>query len=212
MGYISHFPNTCIYTYDDPNYYWIHYFLCLFLQWNWQTIVIGAVFLAFLLFAKFIVRFSSLNSSIFIFNMTYAVCFTLKKLFITGKEEEDVILGASNCPFDISHSVHSFRVSNSCRKERSSNSEPISSYFQSKYIPKKRRKGKKGKKMIIFISMQVNHIEKGLNPSSVHLLYLSGENLLRGFKIGAVAGMIALTVSLWSVSYTHLTLPTKRIV
>lgn len=41
----------------------------------------------------------------------------------------------------------------------------------------------------------MNHIEKGLNPSSLHQLYFSGDNLLRGFKIGAVAGMIALTVS-----------------
>ncbi|KAJ8430326.1 hypothetical protein Cgig2_015383 [Carnegiea gigantea] len=46
---------------------------------------------------------------------------------------------------------------------------------------------------LLFAKFIVNHIDKGLNPSSVHLLYLSGENLLRGFKIGAVAGMIALT-------------------
>ena len=44
-------------------------------------------------------------------------------------------------------------------------------------------------------SVQVNHIEKGINPSSVNQIYFSGEYLLKGLKIGVVAGMIALTVS-----------------
>ncbi|KAJ8436416.1 hypothetical protein Cgig2_013457 [Carnegiea gigantea] len=39
----------------------------------------------------------------------------------------------------------------------------------------------------------VNHVSKGVNPPSVHKLYFSGENLLKGFKIGVVAGMVALT-------------------
>ncbi|KAI5407930.1 Sulfate transporter 1.2, variant 2 [Lathyrus oleraceus] len=39
----------------------------------------------------------------------------------------------------------------------------------------------------------VNHIEKGINPSSVHDIYFSGEYLGKGFKIGVTAGMIALT-------------------
>ncbi|XWS15043.1 hypothetical protein CRYUN_Cryun35bG0060600 [Craigia yunnanensis] len=39
----------------------------------------------------------------------------------------------------------------------------------------------------------VNHIEKGINPSSVNQIYFSGEYLLKGLKIGVVAGMIALT-------------------
>lgn len=43
--------------------------------------------------------------------------------------------------------------------------------------------------------MKVRKIEKGINPSSVKDLYLTGENLGKGFKIGIVAGMIALTVS-----------------
>ncbi|KAG0485155.1 hypothetical protein HPP92_008990 [Vanilla planifolia] len=39
----------------------------------------------------------------------------------------------------------------------------------------------------------VKHIKKGANPSSVHLLYFSGSNLVKGVKIGVVSGMIALT-------------------
>jgi len=43
--------------------------------------------------------------------------------------------------------------------------------------------------------VKVRKIEKGINPSSVKDLYLTGENLGKGFKIGIVAGLIALTVS-----------------
>ncbi|XP_043810181.1 sulfate transporter 1.3 isoform X2 [Manihot esculenta] len=39
----------------------------------------------------------------------------------------------------------------------------------------------------------VRHIEKGINPSSVKEIYFSGQFLLKGFRIGVVAGMIALT-------------------
>ncbi|XP_076925903.1 sulfate transporter 1.2-like [Bidens hawaiensis] len=39
----------------------------------------------------------------------------------------------------------------------------------------------------------VKHIEKGINPSSVKEIYFSGDNLLKGIRIGIVAGMIALT-------------------
>ncbi|RDX72828.1 Sulfate transporter 1.3, partial [Mucuna pruriens] len=39
----------------------------------------------------------------------------------------------------------------------------------------------------------VRHIEKGLNPSSVKEIYFSGDYLGKGFRIGIVAGMIALT-------------------
>lgn len=47
---------------------------------------------------------------------------------------------------------------------------------------------------------QVKHINKGINPSSVHEIYWSGEFLLKGLKIGVVAGMIALTVSKYQAS------------
>lgn len=43
--------------------------------------------------------------------------------------------------------------------------------------------------------VKVNYIEKGVNPSSVKQIYFSGEYLGKGFKIGVMAGMIALTVS-----------------
>jgi high affinity sulfate transporter 1 len=43
--------------------------------------------------------------------------------------------------------------------------------------------------------VKVNHIEKGINPSSVHKIYFTGDYLGKGFKIGVTAGMIALTVS-----------------
>ncbi|EOY16083.1 Sulfate transporter 1,3 isoform 2 [Theobroma cacao] len=39
----------------------------------------------------------------------------------------------------------------------------------------------------------VKQIEKGINPSSVDQIYFSGDYLLKGLKIGVVAGMIALT-------------------
>lgn len=43
--------------------------------------------------------------------------------------------------------------------------------------------------------MKVKHIDKGINPSSASQIYFTGDYLLKGFKIGIVAGMIALTVS-----------------
>lgn len=39
----------------------------------------------------------------------------------------------------------------------------------------------------------VRHIDKGFNPSSLHLIHFSGPYASKGFSIGAVAGMIALT-------------------
>ncbi|XVF36766.1 hypothetical protein REPUB_Repub19eG0086700 [Reevesia pubescens] len=39
----------------------------------------------------------------------------------------------------------------------------------------------------------VRNIEKGINPSSVNQIYFTGEYLLKGLRIGVVAGMIALT-------------------
>lgn len=43
--------------------------------------------------------------------------------------------------------------------------------------------------------MKVKHLDKGINPSSVHQIYFSGDNLAKGIRIGVVAGMVALTVS-----------------
>ncbi|KAM6566555.1 hypothetical protein CsatA_025683 [Cannabis sativa] len=39
----------------------------------------------------------------------------------------------------------------------------------------------------------VNHIEKGINPASANDLFLSGEHVGKAFRIGVVAGIIALT-------------------
>ncbi|XP_043719576.1 sulfate transporter 1.2-like [Telopea speciosissima] len=42
----------------------------------------------------------------------------------------------------------------------------------------------------------VNHIQKGINPSSVNEIYFSGKYLVSGIKVGIVAGVIALTESI----------------
>ncbi|KAJ6685518.1 SULFATE TRANSPORTER 1.2-LIKE [Salix purpurea] len=39
----------------------------------------------------------------------------------------------------------------------------------------------------------VRHIDQGINPSSVHQIYFKGDYLLKGVRIGIVAGMVALT-------------------
>nr|DAD21892.1 TPA_asm: hypothetical protein HUJ06_023355 [Nelumbo nucifera] len=52
----------------------------------------------------------------------------------------------------------------------------------------------------------VKHIEKSINPSSVHEIYFTGHYLLKGFKIGVVAGMIALTVSKFCTTFFNLSI------
>ncbi|TVU06131.1 hypothetical protein EJB05_49325 [Eragrostis curvula] len=39
----------------------------------------------------------------------------------------------------------------------------------------------------------VNHIKKGINPSSAHKIYFTGPFVAKGFKIGVVCGLIGLT-------------------
>ncbi|GMN45284.1 hypothetical protein TIFTF001_014471 [Ficus carica] len=99
--------------------------------WNWQTIVIGASFLAFLLVAKYI-----------------------------GKKNKKLFWMPAIAPL-ISVILSTFLV----------------------YITRADEKG---------VAI-VKHLEKGINPSSVNQIYFSGEYLGKGFKIGIVAGMIALT-------------------
>lgn len=41
----------------------------------------------------------------------------------------------------------------------------------------------------------MKHIEKGINPPSVKEIYFTGDYLLKGVRIGIVAGIIALTVN-----------------
>ncbi|CAK9154211.1 unnamed protein product [Ilex paraguariensis] len=99
--------------------------------WNWQTIIIGATFLAFLLFAKYI-----------------------------GKKNKKFFWVPAIAPL-ISVILSTFFV----------------------YITHAEKKG----------VQIVKHIEKGINPPSVNEIFFTGEYLLKGFRIGLVAGMIALT-------------------
>ncbi|KAI6687698.1 hypothetical protein NL676_024526 [Syzygium grande] len=99
--------------------------------WNWQTIVIGASFLGFLLFAKYI-----------------------------GKKNRKFFWVPAIAPL-ISVILATFFV----------------------YITHAEKHG----------VQIVKNIEKGINPSSVKEIYFSGDYLLKGFRIGIVAGMIALT-------------------
>ncbi|KAL3514065.1 hypothetical protein ACH5RR_026782 [Cinchona calisaya] len=99
--------------------------------WNWQTIVIGASFLVFLLFAKYI-----------------------------GKKNKKLFWIPAIAPL-ISVILSTFFV----------------------YIFHADKKG----------VQIVKHIEKGINPSSAGEIFFTGNYLLKGIRIGVVAGMIALT-------------------
>ncbi|CAB4297589.1 unnamed protein product [Prunus armeniaca] len=99
--------------------------------WNWQTMVIGASFLTFLLFAKYI-----------------------------GKKKKNLFWVPAIAPL-ISVILSTFFV----------------------YITHAEKNGVE----------IVRHIEKGINPPSVNEIFFTGDYLAKGFKIGVVAGMIALT-------------------
>ncbi|OVA00954.1 sulfate transporter [Macleaya cordata] len=99
--------------------------------WNWQTILIGVVFLAFLIFAKY--------------------------------------LGKRNKKFFWVPAIG-----------------PLISVILSTFFVYITRADKDGVQI-------VKHIDKGINPSSVQQIYFSGEYLTTGIRIGAVAGMVALT-------------------
>ncbi|KQK21630.1 sulfate transporter 1.2 isoform X2 [Brachypodium distachyon] len=99
--------------------------------WNWQTILIGASFLAFLLATKYIAKKN-------------------KKLFWVS----------SIAPL-ISVIVSTFFV----------------------YITRADKHG-----VVI-----IKDIKQGINPPSFHLIYFSGPYLMKGFRIGVITGMVALT-------------------
>ncbi|OMO68171.1 sulfate anion transporter [Corchorus capsularis] len=99
--------------------------------WNWQTILIGVSFLAFLLVAKYI-----------------------------GKKKKKLFWVPAIAP--------------------------LISVFLSTFFVYITRADKHGVKI-------VNHIRKGINPPSVDEIFFSGQYLAKGFRIGLVAGMIALT-------------------
>ncbi|XVF67178.1 hypothetical protein PTKIN_Ptkin10aG0099700 [Pterospermum kingtungense] len=99
--------------------------------WNWQTILIGVSFLAFLLVAKCI-----------------------------GKKKRKLFWVPAIAPL-ISVILSTFFV----------------------YITHADKHG----------VQIVKHIRKGINPPSVDEIFFSGQYLAKGFRIGVVAGMIALT-------------------
>ncbi|MED6131386.1 Sulfate transporter 1.3 [Stylosanthes scabra] len=107
--------------------------------WNWQTILIGASFLGFLLFAKFI---GKKNKKFFwVPAIAPLICVILSTFFV----------------FITRADKHGVEI--------------------------------------------VNHIKKGINPSSVKQIYFNGDYLGKGFRIGVMAGMIALTVSSMTSCY-----------
>ncbi|KAH0460363.1 hypothetical protein IEQ34_011026 [Dendrobium chrysotoxum] len=99
--------------------------------WNWPTILIGTIFLVFLLVAKYM-----------------------------GKKNRKLFWLPAIAPL-ISVVLATFFV----------------------YITHAERHG----------VQIVKHIKKGINPSSLELIYFSGPFLGKGVKIGIIAGMIALT-------------------
>lgn len=99
--------------------------------WNWQTILIGASFLCFLLFAKFIGKKNKKLFWVPAIAPLISVVLSTFFVFITRADKDGVAI--------------------------------------------------------------VKHIEKGINPSSLHKIYFSGDYLSKGFRIGVVAGMVALT-------------------
>lgn len=99
--------------------------------WNWQTMLIGASFLAFLLATKYIAKKN-------------------KKLFWVSAIA------------------------------------PLTSVIISTFCVYITRADKHGVAI-------VKDIKQGINPPSLHLIYWSGPYLMKGFRIGVVAGMVGLT-------------------
>ncbi|XP_055807790.1 sulfate transporter 1.3-like [Solanum dulcamara] len=99
--------------------------------WNWQTIVIGLSFLAFLLVAKFIGKRNKKYFWVPAIAPLISVILSTLFVFIFHAEKHDVQI--------------------------------------------------------------VRHINQGINPPSVKEIYFSGEYLTKGFRIGAIAGLVALT-------------------
>ncbi|KAK1441625.1 hypothetical protein QVD17_07667 [Tagetes erecta] len=99
--------------------------------WNWQTIVIGASFLAFLLVAKYIGKKNKKLFWVPAIAPLISVILSTFFVYITHADDEGVAI--------------------------------------------------------------VGKIDKRINPPSIDKIYFSGENLVKGIRIGIEAGMIALT-------------------
>ncbi|CAM8911211.1 unnamed protein product [Rhodiola kirilowii] len=99
--------------------------------WNYQTILIGVIFLAFLLVAKYI-----------------------------GKKNKKLFWAAAIAPL-LSVIISTLSV----------------------YLTRADKDG---------VAI-VKHIDKGINPPSLDKIFFTGDYVLKGFKIGVVAGMVALT-------------------
>ncbi|KAF8014030.1 hypothetical protein BT93_I1791 [Corymbia citriodora subsp. variegata] len=99
--------------------------------WNWQTIVIGVTFLAFLLLAKYIGKKNRKLFWVSAIAPLISVILSTFFVYITHANKDNVAI--------------------------------------------------------------VGTIKKGVNPSSVKEIFFTGTYLAKGFKIGVVAGMIALT-------------------
>ncbi|KAL5542848.1 hypothetical protein UlMin_010558 [Ulmus minor] len=99
--------------------------------WNWQTIIIGVSFLAFLLLAKYIGKRNKKYFWVPAIAPMISVVVSTFCVFITHANEDGVAI--------------------------------------------------------------VNHIDKGINPPSLDEIHFTGEYVVKGFRIGIVAGIIALT-------------------
>lgn len=177
------------------------------MQWNWQTIVIGVAFLCFLLLAKYIVRISLaiVTWGKFIYKLFFLfLSLALEELLCLrsqGKKNKNLFWVPAIAPL-ISVILSTFFVYITHVDQKGVAIVRISyhSFSQLKYYCHQEKKIKDNNTIssdsCSFVELlKVKHIEKGINPSSVKQIYFTGDNLLKGFRIGAVAGMIALTVS-----------------
>ncbi|EXC06697.1 Sulfate transporter 1.3 [Morus notabilis] len=137
--------------------------------WNWQTIVIGATFLSFLLVAKYIGKKNKKLFWVPAIAPLISVILSTFFVYITHAEKKGVEIGKKNKKLFWVPAI-----------------APLISVILSTFFVYITHAEKKGVEI-------VRHLEKGINPSSVDQIYFSGEYLGKGFKIGVVAGMIALT-------------------
>ncbi|PPD91863.1 hypothetical protein GOBAR_DD11202 [Gossypium barbadense] len=118
--------------------------------WNWETILIGMSFLAFLLVAKYIGKKKKKLFWVPAIAPLISVVLSTFFVYITRADK---------------HGVQIVCI--------------ILSSLRFIYEP--------------WLVAKVKHIRRGINPSSLNEIFFSGEYLAKGFRIGVLAGMIALT-------------------